>query len=201
MAEDPGRADPRDALEIDHDDLASRAQRPLERGQGLRGKLEVMVGVADEGQVDRVRRQFEGVGLADDTDDVRDPLHLARPVNVLDEGGRDVHGVDLALWTDLRREQAREEAGAGADVRHDHARFEPAGGQDLLPLGVDLAAFNFEGFDEAGDIGGFKGLVDSRANALLLGPEPWRKSEEHRTAQTRKKGHALHHGPPRSYAV
>ena len=44
----------------------------------------------------------------------------------------DVHGVDLALGADLLGEQAGEQAGAGPDVGHGHARLELAGGDDLL---------------------------------------------------------------------
>src|SRR4029077_2215884 len=47
-----------DPAKVDYHQLASRTQRSVNRGHGLVWELEVMVGVADEGQVNRIRRQI-----------------------------------------------------------------------------------------------------------------------------------------------
>src|SRR5207237_1100609 len=73
VLQNPVRARARDALEVDHDQRAARAQRARDRGEHRLRLLEVVIGVADEGEVDRVGRQV-GVGLGgDDADHVLQP--------------------------------------------------------------------------------------------------------------------------------
>jgi hypothetical protein len=61
-------------------------------------------------------------------------------------------------------EQTREQAGAGPR----HAGPELAGGDDLLPFRVDLAALDLELADERVEFGVLEGLVDAGPDALLL---------------------------------
>ena len=52
MPQYPGWTYAIDALKVDHDHPATGAQRPVEGGHRPKGELEVVVGVADEGQID-----------------------------------------------------------------------------------------------------------------------------------------------------
>src|SRR5262249_40259652 len=53
VAQHPVRTLPLHPVEINQDDLAARLEGPADGGHRLLGELEVVVGVADEGQIDR----------------------------------------------------------------------------------------------------------------------------------------------------
>ena len=93
---------------------------------------------------------------------------MAGLLDVADELGGDVHGIDLALVADGPRKQAAEEACARADVCHDHARLKIAGHNYSFLVGVNLPTFDFEFLEEVLDVGIVKRLVDTRPYALLL---------------------------------
>src|SRR5262249_53907642 len=141
----------------------------MDRSHRLERKLEVMVGVTDERQIDGIWPELRAIRRADDADYIREPCFRARLFNVSNKLRGDVDGVDFSLGPDFLCEKASEEACAGADIGHSHPGTEPARGDDLLPPGEDLPAFDFEFANILLDVRIFELLVNAWANALFLG--------------------------------
>ena len=153
--------------EIEQDELSAGTKGLVDGSHGLLGILEMMVGVADEGQIDGVWRQFTGCRSADYASYVFQPRFLGSLLDVLDEFPGDVHSIDPSLGTDLDGKQAGEKARAGTDVGNYHAGLEFAGGHDLLSLPENLPALAVS--DLVCDVRIFILLVDTREDAFLLG--------------------------------
>ena len=131
-----------------------------------------MIGVADERQVERLRRQpcpglrihhAGHVGLA---------LCAADPGNVMDERRRDVHRIDLAGCSDPRCEKPGEQACSGADVRHHHTRFHAGCRDNVMAPVVDLATVAFEARDPDIKLGVQEHAVDVRTRLPWLRVRP-----------------------------
>src|SRR5439155_7549413 len=123
----PVGAHARDATEFHQYNLASRTEGLEDRMHGSVRKLEVMIGVADKGEVNGVGGQFGGGRRADHAYDLLEILLVTRLDDVIDELFRDVHGVDLAFRADERREKTRKQTGAGSDIDNHHATFDLRG--------------------------------------------------------------------------
>src|SRR5262249_36823548 len=150
----------RDTLEIDDNQSATGTQGSVDRSHRLEGIFEMMIGIADEGQIDGFFRQLYRVGLADHADHVFEALFLAGLLDIFDELGGNIHGMPLAPGADLFRKKAREQSGAGADVAHGHAGLELSGSNDVLTFGEDFPALEFKFPDELLDIRILERLVD-----------------------------------------
>src|ERR1043165_4859567 len=112
----PVRAHAGDALEVDHHQRSAGPQRAPDRVEHRSRILEVVIGVADENEIDRARLEAR-IGLR--RDDAHDIVQSgrARLLEVaLDEAACDVDRVDAALRPDSGGEKASEKPGAGANV-------------------------------------------------------------------------------------
>jgi hypothetical protein len=147
-----------DAVEVDEDNSTSGSQGVMNGLERSLRKLEVMIGVADENEIDGVLGQLGAELVTQHRLDVLDLGVLACLLIVTKEGRGYILGVNLALVSDLGGELSGEQASASANV-----------GDDLLGLGGDLSALPLELLEEVFEIGIFKGLVDSGLDALLLG--------------------------------
>src|SRR5713226_6241380 len=101
MAQHPFAALTLDAMEVDQDDLSTGPQRIMDGLQGALRKLEMVVGVADENQIDAVRGQLGRELIALNRLDVLDLVLLAGLLDVSKRGRSNSHGIDFALFPDL----------------------------------------------------------------------------------------------------
>ncbi|MCI0681077.1 MAG: hypothetical protein L0Y71_03150 [Gemmataceae bacterium] len=179
-------------MEVDQDHLPAGSKRLVDGLESSLRKLEVVVGVADEHQIDGVLRQLGRELIALDRLDVLDLAVGARLLDVTKKGLRDIDGEHLALVPDLGGKLPREQSGAGADVGDRHAGLELAGGDDLLGVGGDLPAFSFELLEKVLDVRVLEGLVDPGANALFLGADRTQRQQAERHTDDRHREPVFH---------
>jgi hypothetical protein len=171
MRHRPFATDTLDTLEVDHDQLPTRLQRLRDRlHRGLR-ELKVMIGIADESEVDGVGRQPHVIIR---TEYGRNVARLAGPgtlMNVLKKTWTDVDRIDPSVRTCCVDEPMGVEPGTCANIRNDHARLKLAGLKDCIPRGIDFAAFDFESLQPINDLQAriTKGIIDPGFNGFLLG--------------------------------
>src|SRR5581483_8684202 len=139
----------------------------------------MVVGVANESEIDRPRRQGYGAGRADHARHVPDALLSAGFLDVVDELTGNVDGIDFPLRTYFGRKQAGKKSGPRSNVAHRHARLELTRGDDLFALRVDLSALAFERADELLHIGVLEGLIDARTDTFLLSRRESNRAPEH----------------------
>ena len=115
-------------VKVNDDQPPTWTQCAVDRGQHFLRVIEVMVRVADKGNLDRTGGQHCGVlGVQHACDDSLVSVLLGLLSDVLEKCRPDVYGVDGALRTNLLGEEQREQAGAGADVRHGIAGLQANG--------------------------------------------------------------------------
>ena len=153
-------------MEIDDKQGATGAKGGGDGGQGIGGVLEVMIRVADEGDVDGVGGELDGSFGAEDGLDLGQPGLLGAGLDEVDEGGDDIDGEHAAGAADLGGDQGGEQAGAGADVGDPLSGVELQGADDFVAMVIDFAAFAFEAFDPGlgVELGIEVGIVDARTN-------------------------------------
>ena len=122
----------------------------------------MMVGVADEHQVDTVGRQAGATLIVDHAAYVVKP-DVPRPLNAgIDEVRRDIDRIDQAARADLARHHHAEKAAAGTDVRHPLTWLQPELTDDIVAPVPDLPAIALEYTAPLSDTG-----------VLVLAIDPW----------------------------
>src|SRR6516162_4906929 len=153
-----------DAMEIDQDDLSRWSKGVIDGLQRSLRKLEMVVRVADENQIDGVPGQLGRKLMALNCLDVLELVFFASFLDVAQKGWGDIHGDDLPLFPDLGSEPTSKQSGAGANVSDYHSRLDLAGGDDFLGVGGNLSAFALELLEKVLEVRVFKRLVDSGPN-------------------------------------
>lgn len=191
VTEDEIGAHPLDAFEVDDDEAAAGCEGAVDGLEGCKGKFEVVVSGADEGEVDGARGEVDVILGADDALDLFPAAHVRTHDGVVDEGLGDVDGVDSSAPADSGREEAGEKAGAGADVGHAGAGGNRAGGDDGVAAVVDFAALFFKALDPPRGLGvGEELFIDAGFDTLFLGGEQWRGGR----GEENEKGEEVFHG-------
>ena len=134
-------------------------------------KLEVVINVADEHQINRIWRKLGRILLADHADDVLHLLLVSGFLDVVHKFLCNVHGINLPRSSDRRRNHSSEEAGSRPDIGHGHSRFQFQCGDDFLAMIKDIPAIRFEALNGFRDIRMLVGLVDAGIHALFLSVE------------------------------
>jgi hypothetical protein len=111
-----------------------------------------MIHVADEGAINRVRRQFHRTLGAKHRLHIGEAFGLGARANAVEESRHDVHGNHLSFRPDRSRKQRREQSRARADVRHHHAGLEARGRNDGFAMIINFPPLAFEALDPLGDI-------------------------------------------------
>ena len=143
---------PRDTLEVDHDETPARLEASVDRGERTLRALEVVVGVADENEVDRLRSEADGVVRAEHRRKVEEAVRLCALLNVFQELGSDIDSVHPAMHPDRLREELAVEARSGADIRDALARPQTTGFKHLRPSREHLATLHLKAADPLVDI-------------------------------------------------
>ncbi len=125
----------------------------MDRGQYLPRVLEMVVGGADEGQVDRTGSQVRRLLRAPDR--FYHPLQASLVglfSQVFEECRRNLHGVDRALRPDFFREHPGEKTRPRADVGHGLPWMQADRLDDLSPLSEDFSRVRFKSINESTDV-------------------------------------------------
>ena len=162
MLEQPLGAHTGYAFELDQDERAAGANGAVETGERVARVLEVVVDVADEGEIDRVRIELDRARGPLDHAQLLEPSLALLLAEMLEERGRDLDGVDTARRTDAFCEEEAEESGPGSDIRDPSTRRQGEGLRDLGAARVDVARLALETLDVFLDVEGFveKRVVD-----------------------------------------
>src|SRR5690606_25737908 len=126
MIQHPIGADAGNPAKVDENDAPARLERPLDRCHCLEGKLEMMVRVADEGDVDGFRWQLLRVDRREQRVDVSLHRLATGRLNVIEERLRYVDGDHAAILPDRLREEMREQASPRTDVGDGLSRLDLA---------------------------------------------------------------------------
>ena len=170
MAEDEVAADALNAFEVDEDELGPGFEGFVKGGKAGPREFEVMIDIADEGEVDAGFRQFDAFFRAKDGDDVGGLGFVGSGTDVVEEILGDLDREDFALGSDGGSHGQGEQTGAGANIGGGHAGFEVEGFQDGFAVVEDLTAFGFEALGPFFDfeLGIEKLLVDAGFDAGVL---------------------------------
>ena len=167
MTEYPPRADARDAPEVDHHQFAARPERGVDAAQHILWILEVMIGVADEHQIDAVRWQLHAVLIIDNADDVVQAMVPGTLHAGVDEVACDIDRIDQAARPDFAGHQGGKEAGARADIGDAVARLQAQMTDDVDAAVPHLATVALEHAAPLGDVGIFIMAINAGIDILL----------------------------------
>jgi hypothetical protein len=136
---------------------------------GLERIFEVVIGVADQRNVDGVRGQLDGNRRAQHASHILDLLLPADFFDVLNKLGNDLHGVNLTGRPNGLDQEHGEYPGASANIGHSHAGFELAGRNYLVPVCERLPVVRLEFLDELLNVRILVRLVDPWPDTFFLG--------------------------------
>ena len=183
MTHHPRGTDPGFTAEIDDYQPPPRTQGAVDTLQHAGRVLEMVVGVSNKGQIDRLIRQPGYPGTVDNPLDVIESHLTAGAEDILYKGPGDIHGIDRTGGRDLAGKKAGEQPGACADIRNLHTGPHPGGRHDRMPMLVDLATATFENGHPLRPVRILILAVDTRPDALFVRPQ-WLNNEQ-KAAQPR----------------
>ena len=109
MVQDPFAGDPFDPFEINHHKFTAVPQGCPDRPEHLVVVFEMVIGVADEGQIDRLVRKAGRILLGKDDPGIGQPLSGDPLLEIFHEPGRDLQGKDLSLVAHRPGKEGQEE--------------------------------------------------------------------------------------------